>query len=192
MFVRYYVIVDRPLDDCRQVLMRSPEEWLPNQVRASQEPAAQLLARVGFSLVSLDIRKRAVVNLGDPVRVGDWLHIPVSWGAQRASQLFPQFEGELQLVPISAGETKVAIAGTYDPPLGDVGRTVDNLLLHTVAEATVKDFVEGVARRMRAGSVGRRPRTGPAQDGPNASPAGVEIPVESGKQMLTSAEEVTT
>lgn len=191
MFVRYYVSVDRPLDECRQVLLRSPEEWLPNQVRASQEPAARLLARVGFSLVSLDIRKRAVVHLGDPVEVGDWLHIPVSWGAEWASQLFPQFEGELQLVPISADETKVAVAGTYDPPLGDVGRTVDNLLLHTVAEATVKDFVEGVARRMRARSVSGRTGTGPAQGGPNASSAGAETSVESDQQMLTSTEEVT-
>ena len=148
MFVRYYVTIDRPLEECRQVLLESPEEWLPHLVQRSQRPAEQLLARLGFSILAVDVRKNAVVQLGRPLRLRDWLHIPISWQAQPVSELFPRFEGELQLVPISPEETKLALAGTYDPPLGDVGRAVDNLVMHTAAEATVKDFVEHVATRL--------------------------------------------
>jgi hypothetical protein len=148
VFVRYYVTVDRPIEDCRRVLLESPGDWLPNLVQTSQGPAEQLLARMGFSILAVDVRKKAVVEIGNPVQLRDWLHIPISWEAQPVSDLFPRFEGELQLVPIGPGETKLALAGTYDPPLGDVGRAVDNLLMHTAAEATVKDFLEQLAKRL--------------------------------------------
>lgn len=148
MFVRYYVTIDRPIEACRTVLLESPDEWLPNLVQRSQGPAEQLLARMGFSILAVDVRKKAIVQLGKPLLLRDWLHIPISWEAQPVSDLFPRFEGELQLVPISPTETKLALAGTYDPPLGDIGRAVDNLLMHTAAEATVKDFVEQLGRRL--------------------------------------------
>jgi len=35
-------------------------------------------------------------------------------------------------------------ADRYQPPLGVVGRTIDRVLLHRVAEATVKDFLDRV------------------------------------------------
>ena len=148
MFVRYYVTIERPIEECREVLLESPDEWLPNLVQSSEGPAEQLMARMGFSILAVGVRKRAIVQLGKPMLLRDWLHIPISWEAQPVSELFPRFEGELQLVPIGPGETKLALAGTYDPPLGDVGRAVDNLLMHTAAEATVKDFVEQLAKRL--------------------------------------------
>ena len=148
MFVRYYVTIDRPIEACREVLLESPEEWLPNLVQTSHGSGEQLLARMGFSILAVDVRKKAVVQLGKAMQLRDWLHIPISWEAQPVSDFFPRFEGELQLVPISTAETKLALAGTYDPPLGDVGRAVDNLLMHTAAEATVKDFVEQLGRRL--------------------------------------------
>ena len=148
MFIRYYVTIAWPIEECREVLLEAPDEWLPNIVDSSNGQAERLLARVGFSVLAVDVRKRAVVELGKPLLLRDWLHIPISWEAQPVSELFPRFEGELQLVPISTHETKLALAGTYDPPLGDVGRAVDHLVLHTAAEATVKDFVERLGKRL--------------------------------------------
>ena len=44
----------------------------------------------------------------------------------------------------SLGEerTQLAISARYRPPLGVVGRAVDRVLLHRVAEATLKDFLD--------------------------------------------------
>lgn len=148
MFVRYYITIDRPIEECRRVLLEAPGEWLPNLVQSSDGSAEKVLARVGFSILAVGVRKRAAVELGKPLQLRDWVHIPISWEAEPVSELFPRFEGELQLVPIGPRETKLALAGTYDPPLGDVGRTVDNLLMHTAAEATVKDFVEQLGKRL--------------------------------------------
>ena len=148
MFVRYYVNIDRPIHDCQEALLSHPERWLPNLVSAAQEPAAEILARVGFSVFTVDMRKQVAIKVGEPVALRDWLHLPIRWEARPAADLFPTFDGEIQLVPIDPGVTKLAVAGTYDAPLGDVGRTVDNLVLHTAAEATIKDFAESVARRI--------------------------------------------
>ena len=38
----------------------------------------------------------------------------------------------------------------YRPPLALVGRALDRALLHRVAEATIKDFVDRVAERIVA------------------------------------------
>ena len=38
-----------------------------------------------------------------------------------------------------------SMSGRYSPPFGSVGEALDRALLHRVAEATVRDFVERVA-----------------------------------------------
>ena len=45
--------------------------------------------------------------------------------------------------------TQLAISARYRPPLGVLGRTVDRVLLHRVAEATVKDFIDRVGRAIK-------------------------------------------
>ncbi|HZD75078.1 MAG TPA: hypothetical protein VE776_14525, partial [Actinomycetota bacterium] len=46
--------------------------------------------------------------------------------------------------------TQLAISGRYDPPLGTVGRTIDRIALHRIAEATIKDFLDRVAATLLA------------------------------------------
>ncbi|HEX5903035.1 MAG TPA: hypothetical protein VF028_07985 [Actinomycetota bacterium] len=45
----------------------------------------------------------------------------------------------------------------YEPPLGLVGRAADRALLHRVAEATFKDFLERVATRLAERAGDERP-----------------------------------
>jgi uncharacterized membrane protein len=40
--------------------------------------------------------------------------------------------------------TQLAISASYRPPLGLLGRTADRVLLHRVAEATIKDFLDRI------------------------------------------------
>ena len=151
MFVRYYVDIDLPLARCREALLSDPETWLPDIVWDAQAPGAGILAKVGFSMFTLDFRKRVELRIGEPVALRDWLHLPIHWHADPAHDLFPTFDGEIQLVPIDPGVTKLAVAGTYDAPMGDVGRTIDQMVLHTAAEATIRDFVNRVARHLEGG-----------------------------------------
>jgi len=53
--------------------------------------------------------------------------------------------------PLTASETQLDFAGTYEPPMGIVGAAIDALVLHrVVAEASVLHFVQDVAAFLRA------------------------------------------
>jgi hypothetical protein len=56
----------------------------------------------------------------------------------------------VELGTLGKDRTQLAISGRYDPPLGTVGRTIDHIALHRVAEATIKDFLDRVAAVLEA------------------------------------------
>ena len=81
--------------------------------------------------------------------------IPLRWTATDAPGLFPSLDADLEVAPHGAGSTQLSISARYRPPLGPLGEVIDRAVLHRVAEATVKDFLDRVADRVRA-SVGTR------------------------------------
>ena len=48
--------------------------------------------------------------------------------------------------------SQIAMRGTYSPPLGPLGRALDRAVLHRVAEASVKGFVDRVAQSVGGGA----------------------------------------
>jgi hypothetical protein len=143
MFLRYYVELDLPTDQAKAALLQSPSSWLPTLVDEAVERAEPLLAEVGVGRGGLRVAKRIAVRLGEPVQFPSKLSLPMTW--EPGGHLLPRLDAELELASLGRTRTQLAISGRYDPPLGTVGRTVDRLALHRVAEATVKDFLDRVA-----------------------------------------------
>lgn len=156
MFLRYFVELNLPVAQVRAALLDSPASWLPAMVDGALERADPLLAEVGIGPAALRVTRRVVVRLGEPVEFPSRLSIPMTW--EPGGRLLPRLEGELELGALGEGRTQLSISGRYDPPLGVVGRTVDRIALHRVAEATVKDFLDQVACLLQA--------PGPSPDGP--------------------------
>ena len=50
--------------------------------------------------------------------------------------------------PIGPGVSRLTLSGTYGAPLGALGREIDTAVLHRVAEATIRNFAEGIAARV--------------------------------------------
>ena len=50
---------------------------------------------------------------------------------------------------------KLSVSARYRTPMGAVGRMLDRALLHRVAEATVKDFLDRVGERLRSRGLAR-------------------------------------
>jgi hypothetical protein len=44
--------------------------------------------------------------------------------------------------------TRLTVSGMYEPPLGRVGRQLDAAVMHKVAEATVQELAESIAKRL--------------------------------------------
>lgn len=149
MFIRESASLPTPFDQCRKVLLGPPDRWLPHVVRQADEPGGELLVRLGFSVLGVALNKRAAVRLGEPEVHRDWVRIPIRWEARPAHDAFPVFEGEISLAPLDASACKLQAAGTYEPPLGQVGSSADTLVMRQAARATVKTLVQEVAALLR-------------------------------------------
>lgn len=147
MYIRHDVPVDQPAHSVRRELLESPERWLPASV-ASPLGDRRYLTRVGFSAAAARISKRVELTVGQPEHQGDWLVVPVAWRASGASQLFPVLDGKLTVQPLGPHSSIVWMGATYQPPLGALGHEIDDVAMHSVASATIQDFVQGVASRL--------------------------------------------
>jgi hypothetical protein len=148
MFLRYYVELNLPAAQVKAALLDSPATWLPALVDGALKRAEPLLAEVGAGRARLRVTKRVSVRFGEPVEFPSRLSLPMTW--EPGGWLLPKLDAELELGPLAKSRTQLAISGRYEPPLGVVGRTVDRIALHRVAEATVKDFLDQVATVLQA------------------------------------------
>jgi hypothetical protein len=141
MFVQHSVHIDRPIEGCASTLARGPRRWFPRLGEKSEYA-------IGPRIAGLTIRKRVTVDAGEPVRSGDWTGMPLTWKASFPERLFPVMEGKVELAPVDGLTTRLTVSGMYQPPLGRVGKQLDEALMHRVAEGTVKELAESIAERL--------------------------------------------
>ena len=73
----------------------------------------------------------------------------LEWEAATLPQLFPLMKAELHVYPLTATETQLDFSGLYEPPFGTVGKAVNAVVGHRIAEASVHRFVSDVAAYLR-------------------------------------------
>lgn len=149
MFLRTYVELELPIAEVEQALLRTPAEWIPGLASSAEEHGDQLLAEVGFPVSRLQVSKRVGVELGPPVRTPGRTWLPLTWRATGPRGIFPTLEAELEVAALGPHLTQLGLSARYKPPFGLVGESLDRALLHRVAEATIRDFVERVAAALR-------------------------------------------
>jgi hypothetical protein len=150
MFARYYVELPIAFDAVEGMLLEAPVEWVPGLLRAAEDRGQHLLADVGFEIDTRRVDKEVEISLGESVRIDGKASVPMTWHATAADRLFPQLDGDLEIAALGSERTQLSMNAQYRPPMGAVGRAVDRALLHRVAEATIKDFVDRVGERIAA------------------------------------------
>ena len=148
MFIRYFIEIPRPAAEVEERVLASPRNWSAGPAREAQARGERLLAEVGFDAVGGRVDKRVEVGFGEPVRFPSKTILPMSWKAAGLEALFPRLEADIEVAPLGPEHTQLSISARYTPPLGTLGRILDRTLLHRVAEATVKDFLDRVAERL--------------------------------------------
>jgi hypothetical protein len=101
-----------------------------------------LLGDVGVGPLGTPLRRRVRIQMGEPVRFPSMTSFPLTWEPIGLEGLLPRLDANLELGSLGEDRTQLAISARYRPPLGVVGRAVDRVLLHRVAEATLKDFLD--------------------------------------------------
>jgi hypothetical protein len=150
MFIRYFGVLALPFEQVEEALLRRPSDWLPGLALSADERSEALLAEVGFGADGHRVGKLVQIEIGEPAQLGAKTLLPMSWRATGPQGLFPVLEGDLEAAALGAGITQLAVSAQYRAPLGPVGRAIDRAVLHRVAEATIKDFLDRALVTLRS------------------------------------------
>jgi hypothetical protein len=145
VFIRYYVELPVPFEQAEDLLLRSPGRWIPGLAEGADAKGQRLLTEVGFGRPGRRVDKRVEITLEEPMRFATKTVLPLSWRATGPERLFPDLEADLAIASLGPGRSHLAIDARYRPPLGAPGSVLDRALLHRVAEATLKDFLDRIA-----------------------------------------------
>jgi hypothetical protein len=115
------------------------------------------------------------VRFQDLIARGDSAQLALRWeAAGPGGALFPALDADITLTRAGDRATSMTIAGVYRPPLAGLGASLDQVILHRVATATIRDFLSRVAdaiavpqtsaERRRAAWYGPLPEPGPAAE----------------------------
>jgi hypothetical protein len=97
------------------------------------------------------VAKEVRLVIGAPEVHRSGIIYPVSWSAVGSEMLFPRLTAELIISHVGPDRTRIVMDGTYQPPLGQLGKVVDRVVLRRVADATVKTWVDHLAESIAAG-----------------------------------------
>jgi len=148
MFVRYFVELPLPAEDVEVAVLRDPQSWIPGLAGSAGARGEALMVEVGFGPPGHRVEKLVKVELGEAQRFPGKTVLPLRWCPEGMQRLLPALDAGLEIASLGATRTQLAVSASYRPPLGLVGRAMDRALLHRVAEATIKDFLDGVAGRV--------------------------------------------
>jgi hypothetical protein len=150
MFLRYFIEIPRPMAEVEAELLESPGSWSAAPARDAETRGEELLAEVGFGPPGARIGKRVELQFAEPVRFPSKTILPMSWKPAGLESLFPRLEADIEVGELGPERTQLSISARYTPPLGSLGRVLDRALLHRVAEATVKDFLDRAGQILSA------------------------------------------
>jgi hypothetical protein len=143
VFIRHSVHIDHPVAACTEALMKGPQKWFPRLTGKN-------VGTIGVHIAGVPVRKRVMVSLGKPVKTATWTVIPLDWKATFPEHLFPSMTGRIELAPVDKTVCRLTVSGMYEPPLGKLGKQLDETLMQGIADATVKELAQSIANRIDA------------------------------------------
>ena len=150
MFVQDFVDIPVPVDVVVEILTDDDGSmgiWAASAYRRGERMALGVGQAVNASVE---------FERGDPVVGLDVVSMPITWQATNAV-LFPRMDAELNLVPIGSHWSHVGFRGRYRPPLEGLGKLLDRLAFHRIAEATVHNFLDRLGEALITESRSRTP-----------------------------------
>jgi hypothetical protein len=145
VFVYYFVHLNRPFGEARSELLQVVG-GLDGMAAAAYREGEEIRARIGVEGGSPAVAKTVRLQASEPLWEHETMLLPIVWEATGTPGLFPRMDADIVLAQLGPSLTQLSLRGSYRPPLGPVGRVLDRALLHRVAEASVKGFMDRVAR----------------------------------------------
>lgn len=137
-----------PVEVAVSVLGDTPQQIIGSELAGTWNGVH---AGIGPELVAgRHVRREVRIGFGPLVEEDDdVLVLPVWWEDADFPHLFPTFDGGLELRPEGDG-TEVRLIGSYEAPLGALGRFADTLAGHHVVMTSLETFLACAAARLLA------------------------------------------
>jgi hypothetical protein len=92
------------------------------------------------------VSKLVRVRFLDPVDRGDSMTQGLRWEATGLTGgLYPVLDADISLRPAGGRATRLALMGSYRPPLGRLGAGLDRVIFNKVATATIRALLRSIA-----------------------------------------------
>lgn len=135
-------------ENATQVLLDDPGKVLApkagNEARRARQWPVDMTAQLGGGSV---VVQTVLAELGLPDQSPGAVVFDLTWRPTGHTHLLPVFRGALEVTPEGL-RTRLALRGTYHPPLGPVGAFGDGVVGHRVARQTIGTFLGTVGRRI--------------------------------------------
>ena len=153
--IRSYDYVNHPYARVREVLVRDALAVFHSATRSASSRAHDVASALRIKFAGLAIEKDIVIaikSIGERKGTGRGApvtHIEFAWRAAESPRLFPLMNATLDVYALTASETQLDLSGHYRPPLGALGKVINKVVGHRIAEASVRQFLVDVADYLR-------------------------------------------
>ena len=164
--IRSYDYVNQPYDRVRDALRQNALVVFQSATKAAASRAEAVAAELHVDFAGVGVKADIKIVVKDIAeKVGKTAasantKLQLEWEAATLPRLFPFMRGELSVYPLTSTETQLDFSGMYEPPFGAVGKTVNAIAGHRIAEASVHQFIGDVAAYLRRVLGGTQPGTG--------------------------------
>ncbi len=153
--IRCFDYVNHPYEQVRDALVADAPAVFQAATKAAasraQSVASELRVNIGGIGVATDI-SISVKSVEEKHLEGletTATRLSLEWEAANMPSLFPFMKAELDIYPLTATESQLDFFGVYEPPLGAMGKALNAMAGHRIAEVAVHRFVSDVAGYLR-------------------------------------------
>jgi hypothetical protein len=140
VLVHDFVYVRRPAREIVESIVVPTNGWLADLAKATWTEEREVVTDVGPG--DPLIKRPVAVAIGPARKSRDGTTaVPIHWQDESHPKLFPTLDGELVVTPLDEGRARLEIMARYEPPFGRTGRAIDDVLLHGLAESTIRSFL---------------------------------------------------
>jgi len=153
--LRYYDYVNHPYERVRDVLKQNALAVFQSATKTASSRAESVAAELHVDIGGIGVKTDINISVKSvEERLVDLVSVPITrlqleWKAATAPRLFPFMKAELSVYPLTSTETQLDFFGVYEPPFGAVGKTMNAIAGHRIAEASVHRFIDEVAGYLR-------------------------------------------
>lgn len=157
--IRCFDYVNHPYAQVRDALVKDALTVFQAATKAAASRANSVASELRVNIAGVAVATDIAITVKKiEEKVSETSSIPVTrlqleWEAANRPHLFPFMKAELDIYSLTSTETQLDFFGVYEAPLGAVGKALNAMAGHSIAEAAVHRFVNDVAGYLRTNLV---------------------------------------